>query len=346
LASKAPSRTVWGMRSVVVTILVGILSALGVADNASAVTYARAASDGSTHPWVVALRTPSGELICSGVLIAAKVVLTAAHCIDGTPRNMLVHSGSLQGVPVSGFAAHPSYNRTTKYHDIGLLELARPIDVAVAKIAPANDSALFRRHGENLSVFGWGETEAGSDDGKMRWAAQRDISSKGKSVLGRGFEPQRMVAAGRWDSRLRKYSGACRGDSGGPLVTPDTVPVVLGVVSFGARQCSSRLPTVYTRVSAYRAWILEGVHSVPARPAGVVDVTVTGGRSSMSVSVAGAGTGKLEVRCERSGSAPLVAVVGEGSSKFTQVVSGRWQCSARPAKSGAAYTTIGPVVVS
>jgi secreted trypsin-like serine protease len=59
---------------------------------------------------------------------------------------------------------------------------------------------------------------------------------------------------------------SCAGDSGGPLAIPTSVSGVddsgekrfslLGIVSFGARQCGSNtLPGVYTDVMTYRQWL-------------------------------------------------------------------------------------------
>ena len=58
-----------------------------------------------------------------------------------------------------------------------------------------------------------------------------------------------------------KEKDSCRGDSGGGLfwrsdLTDNTQPwYLLGIVSFGSRECGNGLPAVYTRVSAYRTWI-------------------------------------------------------------------------------------------
>lgn len=334
------------MRVIGSILLAAVLTALVPGTPAAGVTYPRGSGDGGAQPWVVALRTPSGELVCSGTLVAARVVLTAAHCIDGVAKNILVHSGRSTPVAVDGYATHPSYDRAGHRHDIGLLHLAGGVDARPATLVSSDDRLTLERHGENLVVYGWGVSEAGTVDGKLRWAVQRDISGKGAAVLGPGFDKARMIAAGRWEARLRKYSGACRGDSGGPLVTPTARPAVVGVVSFGARRCSSNLPTVYTRVSAYREWIATTMRTLTSATSGVVDVTVVGARGAIVATVTGAGTGRLELRCERLGDAPLLAVIGEGTSQLSPVRSGRWQCAARPAATAGAFTTIGSVLVN
>lgn len=312
---------------------------------AGAVTYPEGIGDGSSKPWVVAIRTSSGELVCSGTMIAPRVVLTAAHCIDGVPKNVRIHSGNAQPIGIDGYARHPSYKAESYRHDIGLIHLSSPLVMSFPSLSPTKDTDLFRRHGENLQVLGWGVSENGTVDDRLRWTSQRDISSKGAAVMGPGFDRTRMVAAGRWEPRLKKYSGACKGDSGGPLLTPGEKPVVVGVVSFGARQCSSKHPTVYTRVGAYRKWIVDTMRTLStARPV-VVDITVVGGRNTMVATVTGAGNRSVELRCDRTGSAPLVAVIGEGSSKLSPVVPGNWQCVARPAGTSGSYSPIGLVEV-
>ena len=53
--------------------------------------------------------------------------------------------------------------------------------------------------------------------------------------------------------------GTCDGDSGGPLAcrsTTDGKWVLIGILSFGPQDCSSRdAYSVYTRVSSYVNWI-------------------------------------------------------------------------------------------
>jgi secreted trypsin-like serine protease len=54
---------------------------------------------------------------------------------------------------------------------------------------------------------------------------------------------------------------SCSGDSGGPLVAFDEKgqPFQVGVVSWGIGCADSRYPGIYTRVSAYAAWIRDSV---------------------------------------------------------------------------------------
>lgn len=48
---------------------------------------------------------------------------------------------------------------------------------------------------------------------------------------------------------------ACQGDSGGPLVT--TNKSLIGLTSFGSRNCQAGAPQVFTKIAKYAEWIKE-----------------------------------------------------------------------------------------
>jgi hypothetical protein len=75
---------------------------------------------------------------------------------------------------------------------------------------------------------------------------------------GERFDARRMVCGIDIDGRSPLSSG-CNGDSGGPLYSGTrATPVVHGVVSFGGLRCGAdRLPSVFTEVSRYRAFVLD-----------------------------------------------------------------------------------------
>lgn len=343
-----------------------LLAALLPVSPAAAVTYARGELKGSDRPWVVTIwSAPAGSAPtqqCSGSLIGSEWVLTAAHCIDGVPKPLQVRFGGTTASngttrAIDSYLTHPQYQRGTFGNDIGILHLAERIPNTssgrtTVRLAPADDEALMGDEGENLLLYGWGRDELGRTDGKLRWASQRDISGKGRAVLGKGFDPATMIAAGRYEASKRVYSGACRGDSGGPLVTSTTAPVLVGIVSFGAVNCSTRMPTVYTRVSPYLSWINAAKETLLKRsvasetPALVVDVTVVGVRRGIEVSVTGLPTdSRIELRCSRAGM-DVTVVVDNGQARLGNVQPGKYLCTGRPAGTQVAWTPIGPVTVT
>jgi hypothetical protein len=112
--------------------------------------------------------------------------------------------------------------------------------------------------------FGFVQLADGSGDdasndlllGKVRYA---DTAECNAPAVYNGKITDRMMCAGFKEGGV----DSCQGDSGGPLVwrTADDVPILVGVVSYG-EGCARRLKYgVYTRVSAYRAWI-QGVETL------------------------------------------------------------------------------------
>lgn len=88
-----------------------------------------------------------------------------------------------------------------------------------------------------------------------------DLATCNDELTGYAKRPNRRFAAGLNEGHICAHAAggmrdACQGDSGGPLqlVGPNDVSTVVGVVSFGIA-CGSTLPSVYTRVATYLAWI-------------------------------------------------------------------------------------------
>jgi hypothetical protein len=83
---------------------------------------------------------------------------------------------------------------------------------------------------------------------------------KGNPSFPLNASKQLCVGITRQDPKRPKDS--CQGDSGGPLVRvgAGNCPTQVGLVSFGPRECASEMrPAVYTRISAYNAWIRSAI---------------------------------------------------------------------------------------
>jgi secreted trypsin-like serine protease len=224
-------------------------------------------ADPAQFPYTVAIFR-KGRMHCSGSVIAPTKVLTAAHCLFGfNLSNFQVIAGRPdlripsvgQTVGVTGGHVHPDFEQTA-LHDVGVLDLAQPVDVPPIALASSEQNAVTTFPGAQLHVTGYGATkpfgvhlspfvkttiEVVRTDQRCLRAYTRDLFAPDSMICSLGVKR-------RHPGRFKIHSSACSGDSGGPLVadTP-TGPVEVGTVSFGGALCGlPGAPTVYSRVSS------------------------------------------------------------------------------------------------
>ncbi|MFB9262316.1 trypsin-like serine protease [Bradyrhizobium erythrophlei] len=197
---------------------------------------------------------------CTGALIAPKVVLTAAHCVQPGADYKIVDYGAdrqpkLQDVRT--VATHPAFNMQAMIDhrataDVALLQLAAP---ATGK-AP---SALGMPNipiqvGGRFTIAGVGVTVRGDgkSGGTIRVAGLVATGKPGTLQI-RLVDP---VGQGTRDGL-----GACTGDSGAPVFEDKQGgPAIVGVVSWstgpnGAAGCGGI--TGVTPLTLYRDWVMQ-----------------------------------------------------------------------------------------
>jgi trypsin len=214
------------------------------------------------HPWQIALTVErqNVEYLCGGSIIAQKWVVSAAHCFLGSnaAAGVKFKAGVTniedQGVwtDVEAVVLHEGYNKSNE-NDIALVKLKAP---PAGRVIPLVDTAAALPVSQPLEVTGWGTTkESGgvTSDALLRATVPYvDNTTCNAPTAYAGKVVDGMMCAGHADGGI----DACQGDSGGPLVwRTEDGPVLVGVVSYGDG-CARKLKFgVYTRVSAYRAWI-------------------------------------------------------------------------------------------
>ena len=240
---------------------------------------------------------------CAASLTSPTTLVTAAHCLVDQqtgerlrPRDILIAFGSdlrsprVRVIGVEDFAIHPDYRVKTAANDIAVVYLAEPVtDFPTIDVAQGADVVAYDAPGTAAQVAGWGNTRARGDRflpelqvGNLRvFPASACGRGKGYEVNGvqfKGFtkreaNPRTMLgAAGA--SPAGDVIDACQGDSGGPLTAGvGDARRLIGVVSWG-QQCASRLPGVYTRVSAETDFLINAgvLASQPPILAPVVEV--------------------------------------------------------------------------
>jgi secreted trypsin-like serine protease len=227
---------------------------------------------------------------CTGTVVAPRVVLTAAHCVEEvekgtiTPPNEYALSTGIadptKATPENVFhvvANHvfPGFDPGVLHGDAAILILDRPTTAPALAMAGPTDAALYGG-GAEVRLAGWGLTSANAREQpanlRMTTMLVQTPSScrKATRTFYRPFFPTGQVCLLATD----RASGGCFGDSGGPAIAQraDGTPVELGITSTGGPSCSTRLPNVLTRVDYVSAWVSQWIAATETgAPPPVVD---------------------------------------------------------------------------
>ncbi|HEU5106310.1 MAG TPA: trypsin-like serine protease [Solirubrobacterales bacterium] len=215
---------------------------------------------------------------CTGTVVAPRVILTAAHCIEDLERGgftpaqqYAVATGTTtpsQALRQNVFKVlethvYPGFDPGGLQGDAGVLILDRPTAAPPIAMAGSADAALYAG-GAPVQLAGWGVTGANAKNApeSLRATSMKVLSPAVCTQKTRNDRPNYSAAVQMCtlDTPTKK-SGGCFGDSGGPAigVRPDGVPVELGVISTGGAFCSTKLPNVLTRVDVISGWVNEWI---------------------------------------------------------------------------------------
>ncbi|MFD5073166.1 S1 family peptidase [Streptomyces sp. NPDC058274] len=217
----------------------------------------------TAYPFMMQITDASGSQFCGGTLVAAKKVVTAAHCMVGeTTSSVRVVGGRtyLNGTngtvsKVSKIWVNPDYTDATNGDDVAVLTLSTAMSYTPASYVSSSQTSVYAT-GATARIVGWGTTsESGSSSNQLRTATVPIVSNSScASSYGSDFVASDMVCAGYTAGGV----DTCQGDSGGPLLIGG---VLAGITSWGEGCAEAGYPGVYTRLTTFSSLVTTQVNS-------------------------------------------------------------------------------------
>jgi len=258
------------------TLGLGLVALAGVVSTGAAAPAVSVIGSSAIYvqaaPWTVFVeqdRSAFDRLQCTGSIIDARHILTAAHCVfdergnRATPAELTVKAGvSNFSVPlptdaeqdraVSALRVHPGY-RWTRFaapDDVAVLTLSEPLRlggraVRALQLPPAKTAFP---SGTAVGIGGFGRDDPNTHaSGPLAWmTATIDAQGTCPSLQRGGTLPDNAILL----CASAVKAAVCSGDSGSALVTLHGRPTLLGVTDGGPSGCPVGSDGLFTYVGA------------------------------------------------------------------------------------------------
>ncbi len=242
------------MRKPIITAAILLATLFGLAIGTPAVASTGGTADGDVHPNVglILFYSADGRFRCSATLVSPSVVVTAAHCTQGTLGKTLVTFDSVIALqppspfpvaanPSAGFTqaeveaagylsgtayTHPQYSNFTdvnNWNDVGVIVLDRPLaafGTGYPAIAPLGTLSAIKTSDLPKTLFtavGYGTEVRKPDSGPQKpQPMSYPLLRRYVEMPGQKLTPQILQTNGNPNDN-RGTGGTCFGDSGGPV---------------------------------------------------------------------------------------------------------------------------------
>ncbi|KAF5272057.1 hypothetical protein FQR65_LT05039 [Abscondita terminalis] len=227
--------------------------ALTGASTTSRIVGGSLAPDG-LFPYQVSLRTKTLVHTCSGTIIGANSVLTAAACVYGkAPGDVYVVAGTNYLTPsgttyaVSVITTHITFDPNTLKGNLAVIKtIGRILDTP--KTAVINLNIASTLPGQVCTLSGWGKksSTATSYSNELMYTSLEVMSLDECRKAYPQYDIDNNIVCTKGGNR-----GGCDGDNGSPLVS---FGLQVGLLSWGI-PCATGKPDVFTNLAPYNNWI-------------------------------------------------------------------------------------------
>ncbi|XP_055633812.1 trypsin 3A1-like [Toxorhynchites rutilus septentrionalis] len=195
------------------------------------------------YPFILSLRR--GIHWCGASAISNIWVVSAAHCTENTNPGGYTLLGASSNrssdeiiFPVASITNHGRYDNITLDFDVSVIKIKGTFEGTIITPVPFVFTKKYIEEGTFATVAGWGMTSPGGSLADNLMAVNVPIVSQKncRQQWGESRITENMVCAGE------PGRDSCNADSGGPLIVNGQL---LGVVSWGDRQCGGSFAGVY-----------------------------------------------------------------------------------------------------